>query len=308
MKVSVIITTFNHERFIAEAIRSVLVQDTTFPFEIIISEDCSTDQTRKIISEFAQAYPDRIRLLLSQHNLHTNEVWTRAFAASGGEYLAFLDGDDYWTCPTKLQRQVEYLDAHPECSICFHNMQVFQDGVFTHNSNLPTQPEQTDLADLLVGDFIPTGSTMLRRKNVLSLPTWFNAVYCADSALMVLNARFGRIGYISETMAIYRAHSAGAWSGLSDQDQLLHSIRLYATIQPCLGFRHRSTARRQESRLWYQLALTWYEMGQQRLAFGCLRKTLYDLPCTIKLLLYFAHPKLFESIRRSWRRFRLRPL
>src|SRR5438270_2038014 len=116
-KLTVLIITYNHAAFIKAAIDSVLMQDTSFDYEIIISEDCSTDGTRDILHHFAAAYPNRIRLLLSERNRNDNRVVRRGIEAARGMYIALLDGDDYWTCKHKLQRQVEFLDDHPECSL-----------------------------------------------------------------------------------------------------------------------------------------------------------------------------------------------
>ena len=98
-----IIPTYNHERFIAQALESVIAQRTDFDFEIIVSEDCSTDSTRQIILDWKARYPDRIRLILSDRNVHSNEVVARAFRAARGTYVALLDGDDFWTYSKKLQ-------------------------------------------------------------------------------------------------------------------------------------------------------------------------------------------------------------
>ena len=125
MKVSVLVMTYNHEKFIRQALDSVLMQETNFEYEILISEDCSTDRTRAIVLEFQQAHPEKVQLLLSTQNIHSNEIVVRGIRAAQGEYIALLDGDDYWTSPLKLQKQVDFLDSHPECSMCFHNARIF---------------------------------------------------------------------------------------------------------------------------------------------------------------------------------------
>jgi glycosyltransferase involved in cell wall biosynthesis len=305
MKVSVIIVTFNHEQFIAEAIRSVLAQKTSFPYEIIISEDCSSDQTRSIVGEFHATHPDQIRVLLSNYNLCTSEVLLRALVASQGDYVALLDGDDYWTCSTKLQRQVEFLDTHSEYSLCHHNMHVLEDGIVTRTYNPPTQPKVSHLRDLILSNFIATGSVMFRRIDVSSFPPWFSTVYCGDWALHVLNCLRGQIGYLSESLGVYRVHSGGAWSGLSELQQLEHLISFCKAIRQCLGFLHRMLARGEESRLRYRVAKKYCEMGKPGLAFGCLRKMLYDLPSFIMLLLYLTNRKFFRVARRTCYHLRL---
>src|SRR5688572_23850951 len=127
MKVSVLVMTYNHARFIRQALDSVLMQRTGFDFEVLISEDCSTDGTREIVVEYARRHPHTITLLLSEANLRSNAVVTRGIDAARGEYIALLDGDDYWTSPDKLRKQAAFLDSHSECALCFHNARVQRD-------------------------------------------------------------------------------------------------------------------------------------------------------------------------------------
>src|SRR5512133_2186068 len=110
IKVSVLVMTYNHEKFIQQALDSVAMQETNFEYEILISEDCSTDRTRQVVLEFQGEHPDKVRLLLSEKNIHSNEVVVRGICAACGEYIAMLDGDDYWTSPNKLQKQADFLD------------------------------------------------------------------------------------------------------------------------------------------------------------------------------------------------------
>ena len=114
-KLSVVFITYNHEPFIKEALDSVLMQEVDFPYEIVVGEDCSTDCTRDILREYDREHPGLFKLLFRDKNLGapTRNVYETAMACRG-EYLAFLEGDDYWTVPYKLQRQVDFLDSHPE--------------------------------------------------------------------------------------------------------------------------------------------------------------------------------------------------
>ena len=120
MKLSVAMITYNHERFIAQAVESVLAQKVNFDFEVVIGEDCSTDNTRNIVAELQQQYPVRIVALMRPDNLGAMRNLQETLAACKGQYIALLEGDDYWTCEDKLQRQVEFLDSHPECAISCH--------------------------------------------------------------------------------------------------------------------------------------------------------------------------------------------
>ena len=119
VRLSVIMTTYNHERYLAEAIESVLRQQTSFGIEIVIGEDCSTDRTLNIALDYQSQYPDAIRIIRSEQNVGVRENYRRTIAAARGEYIALLDGDDYFSHRKKLQMQVEMLDAEPDVGMCY---------------------------------------------------------------------------------------------------------------------------------------------------------------------------------------------
>src|SRR5258708_3052102 len=129
--VDVTLITYNHEKFIAQAIESVLSQQTGFEFRLLVGDDCSTDNTQSIIRSYAEKYPERICLMLdsTHRGLKSRErVGVRALTGSTAKYVALLDGDDYWTDAYKLQKQADFLETHPDFAICFHNVRmVFQD-------------------------------------------------------------------------------------------------------------------------------------------------------------------------------------
>ena len=116
---SVVMTTYNHERYIATAIESVLRQQTDFPIEIVIGEDCSTDRTLNIALDYQRQYPEAIHIVRSEHNVGWRENYRRTIAAARGRYIALLDGDDYFTHRKKLQMQVDLLEANPDVGMCY---------------------------------------------------------------------------------------------------------------------------------------------------------------------------------------------
>ena len=118
--VSVCMITYNHEQFISQAIEGILMQKTDFPIELIIGEDCSTDSTRQICTEYQEKYPDKINLQLRKNNLGFYQNWAVTLQACTGKYIALCEGDDYWTDPLKLQKQVDFLEANPDYSVCSH--------------------------------------------------------------------------------------------------------------------------------------------------------------------------------------------
>jgi glycosyltransferase involved in cell wall biosynthesis len=241
MTVTVLLITYNHERFIAQAIESVLMQQTSFDYELVVIEDCSTDRTRDIVTDYQRKHPHRIRAVLAATNEHNTKAWTREALAARGRYIAFLDGDDYWTDPGKLQKQADFLDTHPECALCYHNVLMFDD----EGREAPRlrytrpQPAVSTRDDLLAGNFIHACSVMSRARLVDPFPSWFDEFRLSgDWAILILNAQHGHIGYLDEVMATYRRHSGGVWSRLTPIQQTLRVLDFYRRIDAHLGVDH----------------------------------------------------------------------
>ncbi|HEX9927582.1 MAG TPA: glycosyltransferase, partial [Pyrinomonadaceae bacterium] len=125
-KVAVFMVAYNHARYIAQAIEGVLMQETDFPFKLFIGEDCSTDETRNICLSFKEKYPNKINLILNEKNLGgaPNALNVYKVCFEYGDYVAMCEGDDYWTDSRKLQRQIDFLEANPDFSVCFHPVKI----------------------------------------------------------------------------------------------------------------------------------------------------------------------------------------
>lgn len=214
--VSICIITFNQERYIGQAIESVLAQETSFPLEILIGEDRSTDDTRDIVLQYEKKYPQVIRVILSETNRGANQNLACLLKEAQGRYIALLEGDDFWTSPQKLKKQVEFLEQHPECTICFHRVGRYLQiedrilGVWPD----PDPPAITSLEDLLKLNYIHTCSVMYRNV-VESIPAGYSELPIGDWPLHVLHAQKGSIGFLAETLSQYRIHSKSIFSPLT---------------------------------------------------------------------------------------------
>ena len=223
MKVSVVTITYNHEKYIAQAIESILMQKTNFDYEYMIGEDCSTDGTREIVINYKNKYPDKIRLFLPEKNIGGILNFVQTLKPSQGEYIALLDGDDYWTSPHKLQKQADFLDSHPECAICCHDAELIYEDRSRKPwvSSSPNQKKIYTLDDLLTGGNPLITCTIMYRKGLFGeFPDWFYKIPFGDWALHILNAQHGDIGFITESMAVHIIHDGGVYSSL-DQIEVL---------------------------------------------------------------------------------------
>lgn len=279
--VDISLVTYNHERFVAQAIESVLAQRTDFKYRLMIGDDCSTDNTQAIIRSYAEEYPDRIKIVFdSQHRgiRHKDRVGIKLSALSKAKYLALLDGDDYWTDPHKLQKQVDFLESHPECSICFHNVRSFNENGLEPPQNLcsANQIEISTLEDLLKENFIPACSVVFRNGLFQELPEWYYELHQGDYPLHVLNAHHGKIGYINEVMAAYRKHENSYWSAKGMVWCLQQEIKAYRTFETYLGSRYRNVLRRSIADRYLTLSQLYEVEGRLSKAKGCAIRCLFE--------------------------------
>jgi glycosyltransferase involved in cell wall biosynthesis len=240
-EVSVYIQTYQQLAYIRDAIDGVLEQRAPFELEILIADDCSTDGTREVLAGYRDRHPDLVRLLLPERNLGPTEIFRRSTAELRGRYVAWLDGDDYWTDPEKLVRQVEALRAQPHWAGCFH------DATVRHiEGDAPDRPYVSDglhgplgFADLLRSNPVPSLSVMARGELIRSLPPWTWEGLWADWLSLLAIAQHGEFGYLPEQMGVYRVHSAGISSGLSRAEQLEEDLRLYELLDGVVEERYR---------------------------------------------------------------------
>ncbi|RNI28028.1 glycosyltransferase [Rufibacter immobilis] len=242
-KVSVCMITYNHAAYIAQAIEGVLMQKTDFTVELVIGEDCSTDATRSIISAYQKAYPDKIKLLLPEHNLGMMKNFLNTLSACDGEYVAFCDGDDYWTEPLKLQKQVDFLDSHPDFAISFHRALILHESTGQTEFSNKGQKSVSSVTDLFKENFICTTTTVYRNRPFSYYPTFLEQAAVGDWTLHVLNAATGKIGFMEDTMAAYRLHQGGTMASTNASyaklKTMLHqNIKTFASLDTFLHYKY----------------------------------------------------------------------
>lgn len=224
--VSVAMPTYGQEKFIEEAVLGVLSQQCDFEVELIIADDCSPDSTAEIVRTIADTHPNGSWIQYIRHEKNKgaipNFAWT--FSQAKGKYIAACEGDDYWTDPLKLQKQVDFMEKNPDYSIIFHKVkEVDLHGVPTDTIlNSPDLEETYDIHKLASGNFIHTPSVLFK-KNFHEFPEWINISPVGDYPLHMLNAQYGLIKYLPEEMAAYRI-GAGIWSSQTRIHQFVNTL------------------------------------------------------------------------------------
>lgn len=211
--------TYNHEPYIRDALEGFVTQKTDFPFVAIVHDDASTDNTSKIIKEYTEKYPNIIFPIYEKHNQYSKKdgslgyIMSEACKASGAKYIALCEGDDYWTNPLKLQKQVDFLESHPEYSMCFHSATLkYERGTLTNElleSNYNNLQQREYSIDEIHANFIiPTCSALLRI-SVLERNK-YDCDYCVgDNVLWTSCASCGKIYCLLDKMSTYRINNNG---------------------------------------------------------------------------------------------------
>lgn len=204
--VSIFMLTYNQEEYIEQTIESILQQKTDFAYQLVIGEDCSTDQTRKICEKYAHENPDKIKLLPSIGNVGLMNNFIRTYKECEGKYVAICDGDDFWTDPLKLQKQVDFLEGNPDFNIVFTSFcYLFPDGRIQVKDYKKVK-EISTFNDLIFGNYISSVTAVFRNKKTKNdFPDWLGKCPYGDWPLYLWTTRQGsKIKYLDEVTAVYR--------------------------------------------------------------------------------------------------------
>jgi glycosyltransferase involved in cell wall biosynthesis len=235
MMVAIWMVTYNHSLYIEQAIESMMMQNTNFAYKLYIGEDCSTDNTRAICENLQKKYPEKIILTAHEKNIgpikNSRSVYEKVIT-SGAKYIAMCEGDDYWTDPYKLHKQVDFLEKNEDYSLCFHKINILNKEGFVIEDFITKVPENYEIFEnLAYSNFIHTPSVVFRSK-YLPLPLKLSYAPVGDYVLWLHLASQGKIHYIPESMAIYR-EGVGFWSS---SNKLAKSLQWCFVLYLCIDY------------------------------------------------------------------------
>ncbi len=275
--VSICCITYNQEPYIRDALDGFLGQKTSFPYEVLIHDDASTDGTAEIIREYAKAYPRRIRPILQTENQYAKGLYnvsgTYNFPRARGRYIAMCEGDDCWTDPYKLQRQVDFMERHPECSLVFHSARIDVLGrALTERKMRPYKRSRKVMPEEIIDKTsgYPTASLLFRTDMVKELPDFYVNAPLADIPLQLMAAARGWAYYMDRPMCVYRLGGASSWTTFMKQgdyerkqEQYYHQMKeMYKSFDRETDGRFHKAAARAAARIRFLTQVNTRQYGQ----------------------------------------------
>jgi len=242
VKVSVLLITYNNSKFVKQAIESVLMQVTNYEFEIVVTDDCSKDSTLDIIKNYKNIYPEKIRILDNKENVGITKNYERGFKECRGEYIALLEGDDYWISPYKLQIQTDFLDSHKEFAAALNRYIIYdmETNIFKktyYYDNLKYVIIRTE--DLIKSNLIGNFSACIYRSEAIKKlnPMLYNMeVY--DWMFNIAVSEKGLIAYLPNIASVYRIHNQGAWNGRSEKEKIESMMKVCDDYNKFLNYKY----------------------------------------------------------------------
>ena len=218
--------TYNQKDFIAQCLEGFVMQKTNFPFVAIVADDCSTDGTREIVKEYAEKYPDIIKPILREKNIGPVANSSEVYDIINSKYICICDGDDYWTSQYKLQKQVDFLESHPDYTVCYHKVKMVFENSRKSPKIIPIKADKNpqSFRKLLKGGYIPSNSVMYRFEYLQKeLKNYPKDIYPGDWFNHIVIGKYGKIGFIKEVMSVYRRNEQSvSYTSGKDHEKELH--------------------------------------------------------------------------------------
>ncbi len=277
VEVSTCIISYNQEKYIAEAIESALMQQVNFENEIIVCDDCSTDNTARIISLYTEKHPKRIKAFLNEKNMGMLKNWQRALKLCNGKYIALLEGDDFWSDKHKLQKQYHILEGNQSLAFTFTNAHIKYE---TQIKGFPNYVMQTiteySTVDLFNYNFIPTCSVLMRNNisDKFFHPAYFKSPL-ADWIIHILNSQLGGIHFLNEFACTYRVHDAGIWSGIKEEKRLSNKLKAIECITEIISAHELQSPLKKSLKLALQELCAFYKQQKNYLPYIKYRTKLF---------------------------------
>ena len=308
-RISVLLVTYNHENHIRQALDALFGQVIEGPIELIIADDASSDGTVDIIKEY-EGEDDRFsfKYLDNAKNVGISKNYQRGFAACSGEYVAVLEGDDYWVSPNKLQRQLDFLDSHWECDLCSVNYFVYEEdrSQLTPRAPIGFAHRFISARDLIADNLVGNFSTCMYRKAALdALPAELFEISSYDWFVNICIARQSLIGFLEEPLSVYRLHSTGVWTQKPQIEKLKDQLELIPAYDELTNHVFRADFEMLANRLRHLIGVSHVERAIEEVAQPVVQPLLrfvdYAPPVLMTIIRAVMPPKLKRFFVRIFR-------
>jgi glycosyltransferase involved in cell wall biosynthesis len=311
-KVSVACITYNHEPFIRQCLEGIVIQQTNFPFEVIIGEDCSTDKTRAIIEEFEEKYPSIIKPIFQPFNVGAiRNGWEFVMPNCNGNYIACCEGDDYWTDPLKLQKQVDFLEQNKNYAGCCHNVKLVnsENDFSNHNTvHARTKLVLRQMIEHMPGGMIASCSLVFR-KGALGDTSWIKEMHFGDFPLWINLYKSGPIFGMADYMGVYRKHSGGFTYGFNWEGYQVGYPKFYKAAREHVEKEYVPLLNRKTFEVYYHSGSQFVARGEWNKAFLSFKKMLPFAAVTgmhVKALSILGSKLFFYPVYNALKFFKLR--
>ena len=272
VQVSIICNVFNHEKYLRDALDGFVKQQTTFPFEVLIHDDASTDGSTAILKEYEEKYPHLFKCLYQTENQYSKGARiSRDFQASRatGKYIAICEGDDYWTDPLKLQKQFDFMEANPDYTLCVCSTDWLNmlSGRIDGKCHVD-QDRDISLEEIILeenGRIFQLGSVFMRRDVWDQWPDWRAAFPIGDLPTAILAALHGKVRMLADVMTVYRWYASGSWTSRMDTDE--HRARVnrrmvegFEALNEATNYEHNEVITKRMLRHQYSLAVMTHDL------------------------------------------------
>lgn len=269
IKVSVVCTVFNHGAYLRDALEGFVMQQTTFPFEVLIHDDASTDNSPEIIREYEAKYPDIIKPIYQTENQFSQNVPFQKlfiYPRIQGKYVAMCEGDDYWTDPLKLQKQYDFMEANPDYTLCACSVAWLDMNTGNVIKRCRTDADRdVSLEEIILetkGRVFQFATVFAKREIVLDRPAYLYGFGVGDAPLAINAALNGKVRMLADEMAVYRNHAAGSWTARIAKDSSYkvaafeRMIGGYTRLNAGTNYQHDDVIKLRILRLKYNIART----------------------------------------------------
>ena len=311
--VSINCITYNQENYIIDALDSFLMQKTNFKYEILIHDDASTDRTPEVIKEYMKRYPDIIKPLFQTENQYQKGVMVHLLNIdrAKGKYIANCEGDDYWTDPLKLQKQVDYMEKHPECSLCVHAGFIVNTSKKVVSGSRPSKKNRNfSVEEVIEGDggLFLTNSMFYRTKDTIDRPRYYEiSPKLTDYPLVIYLSLQGNVYYMNEFMSAYRVGDSTSWTS-NNYLNIRKRIEHYSNLAEMLDCVNEMTDYKYENSItkmkqWSQITLL-FEQGKFKEAKEYYPETYSKMTIRNKTVLFLNYylPRVIEFLRSTKQR------